>query len=153
MPKMELIAFQKYIETFRKMNAFEAEQIHRRLSALGVFQTLLFGAVGLSWQSADFPLLVGLLGSVGRLIAFLTYIGLCCAMASAMKLRHTYNDIKPDNYDGPDVFGIFLEKPTKRWWRIFHYLSAELLVPWVFIAAWGVFMFAFFHGWFGLSFP
>jgi hypothetical protein len=116
----------------RARHQFENEQLHKRLSWLASFESLIFAAAALAWDKS--PQFVDIVASLGIAIS-LQGMGAIYWVGIALTLiRKDWEDGKLDEVEPLGVFGAFrdLEKipPHKTFpWP-------ELFVPYAFSVAW-----------------
>jgi len=109
----------------------ESEQIHRRVSWLGMFQGFLFAGLGFAWGKSS--LLIILLSLVGMTVAFLVFLALMAATLALRRLRNDWLKCRPKDYIGPGIFGFYPEMAP-----FAGFAAPENLLPWVFILAWAL---------------
>lgn len=125
----ETVSTDTIAEILREMARHESEQIHRRVSWLGMFQGFLFAALGFSWgKNRSLELVIAL---VGLMVAVLVFSGLLAATFAIERIRKQWHDAKPEGYRGPDIMGFYPDRL-----RLSVYTSPKNLLPLVFAAAW-----------------
>lgn len=107
----------------------EDQQSHRRLSWLGTFQGFLFASLGFSWGKNSFLTLIICL--LGVAVALLIFSGVCATVLAMRRIRMLWLQHKPQDYNGPDIFGYFPERAP-----FTQFTSPEMLLPLAFAAAW-----------------
>lgn len=121
---------EKTATIFREMVRHEDVQRHSRLTWLGQFEGFLFAALGLGWGK-NRPLIY-VLAAAGIGVATLVLCVLKGGKDAHVRLWKLWNEVKPRNYRGPGIFGIYPTKPTT---RTVHF-PGELGLPIIFILAW-----------------
>ena len=107
----------------------EAAQVGRRLSWLCQIQGFLFAALSFAWEKD--PKLVPLFATMGIAVAVLAFNSLITATAALNRIRRSWSKLKSKDYGGPDVFGLYPEKPT-----ILTFACSENMLPIVFVVGW-----------------
>lgn len=116
-------------ETLRAMARHESEQVHRRVSWLGMFQGFLFAALGISWgKNKSLTLIIALLGLT---VALLVLFGLITATLAVRRIRRSWCALIPKGYRGPEVQSFY---PDSAPWSVF--IAPENLLPLAFAIAW-----------------
>ena len=115
--------------TLRSMVKHETTQVNRRLSWLCQIQGFLFAALGIVWEKGSkFMPILAIMGIVVAVLVFNSLIG---STAALNRIRRYWSKRKPKDYDGPDIFGLYPEKPT-----ILVFACSENMLPIVFVVGW-----------------
>ena len=117
------------IDELLQWRNFENEQLHRRITWLGQFQSILFAALALSW-TADGPL-VGIIGILGLVIAAQGIGAIYYVGKSLVNVELRRREIDPN--DEIRIFGFMTKR--KPIWRYFP--SPEFFIPIAFCIARG----------------
>lgn len=92
-------------------------------------QGLLFASLGFAWESNAENLII-LLSVVGVLTSISILYMLYLAQRAIANLIKKWNLNKPQEYDGPDIVGIWPKRPIER------LLSPSFILPMLFTIAW-----------------
>jgi hypothetical protein len=117
------------IDELLQWRNFENEQLHRRITWQGQFQSILFAALALAWkESRPLVTIIGVLGLViaAQGIGAIHYVGI-----SLLNIELRRREIDPN--DEMRIFGFMTER--KPIWRYFP--SPEFFIPIAFCVAWG----------------
>lgn len=94
----ETVSTDAIAEILQEMARHESEQIHRRVSWLGMLQGFLFAALGFSWgENHSLELGIAL---VGLAVAVLVFSGLLAATFTIERIRKQWHDAKPEGSAG-----------------------------------------------------
>ena len=115
--------------TLRSMVEHETAQVDRRLTWMCQLQGFLFAAFAFAWEKS--PELKIVLAAMGIATAVLAFNSLVASTAALNRIRRCWSRIKPKDYDGPDVFGLYPEKPT-----ILVFACSENMLPLVLVVGW-----------------
>lgn len=115
--------------TLRSMVEHETAQVDRRLAWMCQIEGFLFAALGFAWEKG--PKLVPIFAIMGIAVAVLVFNSLIASTAALNRIRRCWSELKPKDFDGPDVFGLYPKKPT-----ILAFACSENMLPIVFIVGW-----------------
>lgn len=107
----------------------ENDLIHQRMSWLGTFQGLLFGAVAFAWKEASAGLLVYIASAIGFLVSISIWYGIYRANLSLRNAVDYWDRIKPSQFQGLDAEGFRTSKSI-------YWLMPGYFIPTVFALSW-----------------
>jgi len=120
---------QETAATLRGMVEHETSQIDRRLTWLSQLQGFLFASLGFAWEKGGH--LVVILCILGIAIALLVCVSVIFSMDACERIRKCWLRHKPQDYDGPDIFGFY---PHHAPWTV--YIGIEVIIPIVLAIGW-----------------
>ncbi len=137
---MNKLQIEKNRAMFREMIVNEETLINRRLTWLIQVQTFLFAGIGAQYvvlgDSKQLRIVFALLGII---FSILILSALVANVIAFKNIARDWYEIAKEEYKGPDIFGFgpcFKEQENRK-----VYLSAENMIPIVFIFIWVLVMF------------
>jgi len=118
----------------RKRHEFENEQMHKRLSWLGSFQSFLFAGVCLAWGRDKVEPLILIIAALGLVIALQGIVALSGVGRSLVKIQKKWVQEGLDKRSALGVFGLY-EGDEVSAIRVFPW--PEVFIPFALSVAWG----------------
>ena len=118
----------------RDRHQFENEQMHKRLSWLGSFQSFLFAGLCLAWDKNQVKPLILIITLLGLAVALQAIFALSGVARSLIKIHTCWTREKLDERNDLGVFGLFQGSKVSAFWIV---PWPELFIPIAFSVAWG----------------
>jgi len=124
----------KQIEVLRQRHAFENEQIHKRLTWLGQFESILFAALGLAWNGRAPNWLAEVIAWLGLAISLQAIVALGGVTLSLIHLQNAWFERNLQKHDEFGLFGLYAGKKVH---PLLVIPGPELSIPFLCATAWG----------------
>ena len=123
------------IAILRARHAFENEQMHKRLTWLGTFQSILFAALGVAWDGKQADPLVATIAGLGFVIALQGIFALYGVGMALINTQRAWFDQGLDKIDKYGLFGVFDGRRVPDY-RVMP--LPEMVIPTACSAAWAL---------------
>ena len=118
----------------RDRHQFENEQMHKRLSWLGSFQSFLFAGLCLAWDKNQVAPLVLIISLLGLSVALQGIVALSGVGLALIRIHRSWIREKLDERNDLGVFGLYQGSQVSAFW-VFPW--PEVFIPFAFAMAWG----------------